>query len=75
MVSRHNHQRIAIFACKRQCFLHRFIQIDGFTNLTTRVGSMVLLIDRGPFHLQEEAFLLTVQQGNRFLRHLRQCRG
>jgi hypothetical protein len=38
------------------------------SDLAARIRRMILLIDGGTFHLQEEAFLVAAQQVNRFLR-------
>ena len=60
VVSRNHHQGVAVFLRKLQRLLHRFIQIDRFADLTTRIRSVILFIDRRAFHLQEETFIAFV---------------
>jgi hypothetical protein len=41
-------------------------QIDGFANLTARIRRMILFIDGGAFHLQEEPFSLLLSRSIAF---------
>ncbi|MNP23767.1 hypothetical protein D3C76_1164870 [compost metagenome] len=57
VVSGHHHESVTVFLRELQRLLHRFVKIDGFANLSARIGRVILFIDRRPFHLQEETFL------------------
>src|SRR4051812_37289307 len=49
------------------------IKSNSLPNLPAGIGRMILLINRSPFNLQEEAFIAPLaQQTNGFFRHLSQ---
>ncbi|KQO09028.1 hypothetical protein [Sphingomonas sp. Leaf242] len=53
--------------------LHRLVEINRPADLATRIGKMVLLVDRCAFNLQKDALCLVREQSGRFAQHRREA--
>src|SRR5262249_23012821 len=68
-----DHERVGVLGLVVERDADRLVEGDRLADLTARVRRVVLLVDRGALHLQEEA-LAVLQQADRLLRHRGEAR-
>lgn len=62
VVSGDYNEGFTVFLREVKGALDSFVEVNGFTDLATRVRGVILLIDGSALHLEEEAFFLVLQQ-------------